>query len=80
MRKSFVGGAPYRIAKVKAVELRQKNRDELLTEIENYKKELSQVFLLYSISPSSSVLPRSQEELLPSLLRSRSCARTLLVL
>ena len=54
MRKSFVGGAPYRIAKVKAVELRQKNRDELLTEIENYKKELSQVFLLYSISPSSS--------------------------
>ena len=36
MRKSFVGGAPYRIAKVKAVELRQKNRDELLTEVENY--------------------------------------------
>ena len=80
MRKSFVGGAPYRIAKVKAVELRQKNRDELLTEIENYKKELSQVFLLYSISPSSSVLLRLLVELLPSLPRSRSCARTLLVL
>ena len=26
---------------MKAVELRQKNRDELLTEIENYKKELA---------------------------------------
>ena len=49
MRKSFVGGVPYRIAKVKAVELRQKNRDELLTEIENYKKELSQVFGRLSI-------------------------------
>ena len=28
---------------MKAVELRQKNRDELMTEIENYKKELAQV-------------------------------------
>ena len=55
MRKSFVGGAPYRIAKVKAVELRQKNRDELLTEIENYKKELAQVIarLSYSLCRSS---------------------------
>ena len=32
------------VARVKAVELRQKNRDELLAEIENYKKELAQVF------------------------------------
>ena len=31
---------------MKAVELRQKNRDELMTEIENYKKELAQVILL----------------------------------
>ena len=31
------------VARVKAVELRQKNRDELLAEIENYKKELAQV-------------------------------------
>ena len=31
------------VARVKAVELRQKNRDELLAEIENYKKEIAQV-------------------------------------
>mgnify|MGYP000195430583 CR=1 FL=1 len=56
MRKSFVGGAPYRIAKVKAVELRQKNRDELLSEIENYKKELSQVLGIETVLRSSVLL------------------------
>ena len=38
------------VARVKAVELRQKNRDELMTEIENYKKELSQVFCFVMMS------------------------------
>ena len=33
------------LARVKAVELRQKNRDDLLAQIEEYKKELSQVFI-----------------------------------
>ena len=65
---------------MKAVELRQKNRDELMTEIENYKKELAQVFSSARLSMSSSVLLRSPEEPLLSWLRSRSCARTLLVL
>ena len=43
------------LAKAKAVELRQKNREELLTEIENYKKELAQVIarLSYSLCRSS---------------------------
>ena len=45
------------LARVKAVELRQKNRDELLTQIEEYKKELSQVILVYSMNNQfSSVL------------------------
>ena len=37
------------------MELRQKNREELLTEIENYKKELAQVIarLSYSLCRSS---------------------------
>ena len=65
---------------MKAVELRQKNRDELMTEIENYKKELAQVFSSARLSMSSSVLLRSPEEPLLSLLRSRSWARKFLVL
>ena len=44
MRKCFAKSLPNCLARVKAVELRQKNRDELMTEIENYKKELAQVF------------------------------------
>ena len=39
----------YIVARVKAVELRQKNRDELVAEIENYKKELSQVMIFNSM-------------------------------
>ena len=41
------------VARVKAVELRQKNRDELLSEIENYKKELSQVLSIEIVLRSS---------------------------
>ena len=41
---------------MKAVELRQKNRDELLTEIENYKKELSQVLGIETVLRSSVLL------------------------
>ena len=80
MRKCFTESFPNCLARVKAVELRQKNRDQLMTEIENYKKELSQVFSSERLLLLSSVLLRSPEELLLSLLRSRSCARTLLVL
>ena len=80
MRKCFAKSLPNCLARVKAVELRQKNRDELMTEIENYKKELAQVFSSARLSTSSSVLLRSPEEPLLSWLRSRSCARTLLVL
>ena len=65
------------LARVKAVELRQKNRDELLAQIEEYKKELSQVILVYSMNNQfSSVLLKSPVELLPSLLKSRLSART----
>ena len=49
MRKYFNGWGFNSIARVKAVELRQKNRDELMTEIESYKKELSQVIQLLFI-------------------------------
>lgn len=44
------------VARVKAVELRQKNRDELLSEIENYKKELSQVLGIETVLRSSVLL------------------------
>ena len=65
------------LARVKATELRQKNRDELLAQIEEYKKELSQVILVYSMNNQfSSVLLKSPVELLPSLLKSRLSART----
>ena len=69
------------LARVKAVELRQKNRDELLAEIENYKKELSQVSIgIHFIYSNSFVLLKLLVELLLSLLKSRLFVRTLLVL
>ena len=69
------------LARVKAVELRQKNRDELLAEIENYKKELSQVRIKnHFIYSNSFVLLKLLVELLLSLLKSRLFVRTLLVL
>ena len=40
------------LAKVKAVELRQKNRDDLLAQIEQFKKELSQVDMLIIVCDS----------------------------
>ena len=71
----------YILARVKAVELRQKNRDELLAEIENYKKELSQVSIgIHFIYSNSFVLLKLLVELLLSLLKSRLFVRTLLVL
>ena len=69
------------VARVKAVELRQKNRDELLAEIENYKKELSQVRIKnHFIYSNSFVLLKLLVELLLSFLKSRLFVRTLLVL
>ena len=69
------------LARVKAVELRQKNRDELLAEIENYKKELSQVSIeIHFIYSNSFVLLKLLVELLLSFLKSRLFVRTLLVL
>ena len=69
------------LARVKAVELRQKNRDELLAEIENYKKELSQVRIKnHFIYSNSFVLLKLLVELLLSLLKLRLFVRTLLVL
>ena len=69
------------LARVKAVELRQKNRDELLAEIENYKKELSQVRIEnHFIYSNSFVLLKLLVELLLSFLKSRLFVRTLLVL
>ena len=69
------------LARVKAVELRQKNRDELLAEIENYKKELSQVRIKnHFIYSNSFVLLKLLVELLLSFLKSRLFVRTLLVL
>ena len=69
------------LARVKAIELRQKNRDELLAEIENYKKELSQVSIgIHFIYSNSFVLLKLLVELLLSLLKSRLFVRTLLVL
>ena len=69
------------LARVKAVELRQKNRDELLAEIENYKKELSQVRIEnHFIYSNSFVLLKLLVELLLSLLKLRLFVRTLLVL
>ena len=56
------------VARVKAVELRQKNRDELLAEIENYKKELAQVILmsaLIRIAPCGASDRRSSREARP---------------
>ena len=71
----------YILARVKAVELRQKNRDELLAEIENYKKELSQVSIgIHFIYSNSFVLLKLLVELLLSFLKSRLFVRTLLVL
>lgn len=37
-----------RIASVKAVELRQKNQDDLLSAIESYKKELATVVCFFA--------------------------------
>ena len=69
------------LARVKAIELRQKNRDELLAEIENYKKELSQVSIgIHFIYSNSFVLLKLLVELLLSFLKSRLFVRTLLVL
>ena len=69
------------LARVKAVELRQKNRDELLAEIENYKKELSQVSIgIHFIYSNSFVLLKLLVELLLSFLKSRLFVRILLVL
>ena len=69
------------LARVKAVELRQKNRDDLLAEIENYKKELSQVSIgIHFIYSNSFVLLKLLVELLLSFLKSRLFVRTLLVL
>ena len=69
------------LARVKAVELRQKNRDELLAEIENYKKELSQVSIgIHFIYSNSFVLLKLLVELLLSFLKSMLFVRTLLVL
>ena len=69
------------LARVKAVELRQKHRDELLAEIENYKKELSQVSIgIHFIYSNSFVLLKLLVELLLSFLKSRLFVRTLLVL
>ena len=69
------------LARVKAVELRQKNRDELLAEIENYKKELSQVSIgIHFIYSNSFVLLKLLVELLLSFLKLRLFVRTLLVL
>ena len=71
----------YILARVKAVELRQKNRDKLLAEIENYKKELSQVSIgIHFIYSNSFVLLKLLVELLLSFLKSRLFVRTLLVL
>ena len=69
------------LARAKAVELRQKNRDELLAEIENYKKELSQVSIgIHFIYSNSFVLLKLLVELLLSFLKSRLFVRILLVL